>query len=135
VVSKINDYTKGNLKYVWDTIALEPTAKICAEVISSGGIYGAILTIKFPRDDVKKTFSLGYTAVGEPVRKGSYDKPDNTADFEFMKKWIEVVNAILAEGRLKVHPPKVGQGLEGVIEGMDLMRKDKVSGQKLVFVL
>jgi len=133
--SKIKEYTKGELKYIWDTISLEPTAKLCSEVISPGGSYGAILTVKFPRDDVKTTSSLGYTATGDPVKKRTWRSDDNTKDFEFMAKWIEAVNPILEEGKLKVHPPQVGKGLENVLEGTDLLRKDKVSGKKLVYVL
>jgi len=134
--AKIKEYTKGDLKYVWDTISLPPTAKLCAEVISSGGVYGSILQVEFPRDDVKHTMSLGYTAVGEPVKKGSFiPSPDNAPDFEFAKKWFQIVDPILQQGQLKVHPPKVDKGLENVMEGLDLMRKDKVSGQKLVYVL
>ena len=138
VTDQINEYTKGNLKYVWDTIALPPTAKICAAVISPGGTYGAILQVELPRDDVKKTFSLGYTAVGEPVKKWAFEHGGTriTTDFEFMKKWVkEIVDPLLAEGRIKVHPPQIGKGLDKVFEGFDLMRHDKVSGQKLVYTL
>jgi NADPH:quinone reductase-like Zn-dependent oxidoreductase len=132
---KIKEYARGELKYVWDTIALESTAKICADVIAPGGTYGAILVVKLPRDDVKETWSLGYTAVGDPVKKGKYDYPDTTGDFEFARKWIEVVDPLLAEGKIKTHPAKVDHGLDKVLEGCDLLRHDKVSGQKLVYTV
>lgn len=136
VTDQIKKYTNGNLKYIWDTIALPPTAEICAAVISPGGTYGAILEVKLPRDDVKQTFSLGYTASGEPVKKWHWDYKDTTADFEFMKKFVrEVAEPILAAGKLKGHPPKITQGLENVFEGLDLLKHDKVSGQKLVYRL
>jgi NADPH:quinone reductase-like Zn-dependent oxidoreductase len=135
VTAKINDYTKGNLNYVWDTIALPDTAKICSEVISPGGRYGSILRVEFPRKDVTTTMSMGYTATGEPTDKPFFKSFENEGDFEFMKKWIKAVDPILEQGKLKVHPPKVGKGLEGVLEGLDLLRKDKVSGQKLVYTL
>ncbi|KIX01354.1 uncharacterized protein Z518_09079 [Rhinocladiella mackenziei CBS 650.93] len=134
-VAQIKTFTNGELKYIWDTISLPATAEFCAEVIAPGGTYGSILGVKFPRDDVKCTFSLGYTAVGEPVKKPTTEKLDNSADFEFMKKWIEAVEPLLQQGRLKVHPPKVGRGLENVLEGCDLLRKDKISGQKLVYTV
>ncbi|KIW64902.1 hypothetical protein PV04_07206 [Phialophora macrospora] len=60
--AKTNDYTKGNLNYVWDTIALLDSAKICSEVISPGGRYGSILRVEFPRKDDTTTMSMGYTA-------------------------------------------------------------------------
>ena len=114
---------------------MEPTAKLCAEVISPGGTYGAILSVKLPRDDVKETFSLGYTAVGEPVKKRFFEREDNTEDFEFMKKWVKAVDPILKQGSLKVHPRQVGKGLDNVLEGCDLLRKEKVSGSKLVYTM
>ncbi|EXJ88567.1 hypothetical protein A1O1_05497 [Capronia coronata CBS 617.96] len=133
--AKIKEYTHNNLKYVWDTISLPATTQLCAEVISPGGRYGSLLPVKFPRDDVKCTQTLGYTSVGEPVKKPFADLPDNAADFEFAKKWIAEVESLLQQGRLKVHPLKVGKGLENVLDGLDLLRHDKVSGQKLVYVL
>ncbi|KAK5459388.1 hypothetical protein LTS15_003516 [Exophiala xenobiotica] len=132
---KIRAYASDNLKYVWDTISLPPTAQICADAIASGGIYGTILKVQLPRDDVACKFSLGYTATGEPVRKWSWDLPDNAGDFEFMKKWMVDVEPILQKGQLKVHPPQVEKGLEHVLEGLDLLRHDKVSGKKLVYVV
>jgi NADPH:quinone reductase-like Zn-dependent oxidoreductase len=133
--AQIRKYTENSLKYVWDTISLESSAKICADAMSPGGNYGTILPIKSPRDDVKSTTSLGYTSAGEAFEKFGRHFPASEDDFTFMKKWAAIAERLVAEGRVKVHPPKVGKGLENVIEGMDLMRKDKVSGQKLVYVL
>lgn len=105
-------------------------------MISPGGSYGSILEVELPRDDVKKTFSLGYTAMGEPVKKGPFEYKDTTADFEFMKEWVnEIVDPLLAKDKIRVHPPNITQGLDKVFEGFDLMRHDKVSGQKLVYTL
>lgn len=121
---------------MWDTISLTNTAQICTDAIGpAGGIYGTLLVVKSPRNDVKTTVSLGYTAAGEPIKKWVWDIPDTTEDFEFMKTWLAEVEPMLQQGRVKVHPPKVGKGLENVFEGLDLMRHDKVSGQKLVYVL
>ncbi len=133
--AQIRTFTHNDLKYVWDTISLPATAQLCADVISPGGRYGAILTVEFPRKDVKCTNSLGYTAAGEAVKKGSMFLEASTEDFEFAKKWAEVVDQLLEQRKLKVHPPKIGKGLENVLDGCDLLRKDKVSGQKLVYVL
>ena len=40
---------------------------------------------------------------------------------------------LMGEGELKAHPPKVGQGLEGVVEGLGEMKQGKVSAVKLVY--
>jgi len=133
--SQIKQFAHNNLKLVWDCIALEPSAKICAEAIAAGGVYASLLDVKLPRDDVEVKTTLGYTCVGEPVVKPWVQLPDNSADFEFMKKFIKVAEPLLEAGKLKVHPPKVGKGLENVFQGLDLLRHDKVSGQKLVYTL
>lgn len=133
--AQIKKYTNNNLKYIWDTISLPQTAQLCAEVIAPGGTYGTILKVKFPRDDVKCTYSLGYTGFGEPIKKTGFEIPARAEDFEFLKKWIAEVEPLLQQGRLKVHPPKVGKGLEEVLDGLDLLRHDKVSGQKLVYAV
>lgn len=134
-VEEIKKYTNNNLKFIWDVISLEATAKFCAQVLSSGGTYGVLLGLKSPRDDIKFSYTLGYTAVGEPVKKMSYMSGDNTKDFEWTKKWIPIAESIIAQGKIKVHPTKVEHGLEGILNGMDLMKEDKVSGNKLVFTV
>lgn len=102
----------------------------------SGGRYGFILSKgELQRDDVTNSFSLGYTALGEPTVKGGFRKDDCTEDFEWMRGWIAEVTPLLAEGKIKPHPAKVGKGLENVFEGLQLLKEDKVSGQKLVYVL
>ena len=132
---KIKQYTNGELKYIWDTISLPPTAKICAEVIAPGGTYGRVIRVEVPRANVKCTYSNGDTAFGEPVKKGLDHWPDNSEDFKFCKRWIEIVEPLLHEGQLKAHPTRVEQGLENVLDGLDMLRHDEVSAQKMVYVL
>lgn len=132
----IEKIKKLNVKLAWDTIALESSAAFCAKVLAQGGAYGKILDVEMKdRPDVKQTYSLGYTSVGEPVEKafGSFGKERCENDYKFMQKWIEEGDRLLAEKKLKPHPIKVEKGLEGIIQGMDDMRDEKVSGQKLVF--
>ena len=133
-VSQIRAFS-GPLKFVWDTISLASSAKLCSQVIAAEGTYGSIIKVELPRRDVKTTFSLGYTAIGEPVTKGSAEFPDNLGDFEFCKGWIAYVQELLDTGSLKVHPVRRLKGLDKVLDGVELLRKDALSGEKLVFVL
>lgn len=139
--SKIREYTHDALKLCWDTISTPATAKLCADALSSNGagcIYGAILNIKSPREDVKSTYSLGYTVTGEYF-EFNFDgqKPlvfeASREDFEFAKSWAEEFEKILVEGKLMVNEPTVGKGLEGVLGGIDDLRHDRVSGTRLVY--
>lgn len=55
--------------------------------------------------------------------------PFKPEDFEHAKKFTQVAQTHLDQDKVKVHPPKVGKdGLRGVLEGMELLRADKVSG-------
>ena len=132
----IEKIKKLDVKLIWDTISLESSAAFCAKVIAHGGAYGKILDVEMKdRPDVKNTFNLGYTSLGERVEKafGTFSQEHCEKDYEFMKKWILEGDRLLAEKKLKPHPIKVSKGFEGIIQGMDDMRDDKVSGQKLVF--
>ena len=58
----------------------------------------------------------------------------NVAD-RFIKKFLaEVADPLIAEGKVKVHPPEVrGEGLKGVLSGLQDLKTGKVSGKKLVY--
>ncbi|KAK5054512.1 hypothetical protein LTR84_001403 [Exophiala bonariae] len=133
--SKIKDYLNGKPRLAWDCISLEGSAKICADVLSGDGVYGSLYPVAFPRTDIPHKFTLGYTCFGEPVHKNETKINANPDDFVFMKEWIKVFEQLLADGKLSLHPLKVNHGLENVLDGVDLLRKNKVSGQKLVYIL
>ena len=133
----INKDTNDSLKLVWDTISLESSAKICAEALSSDGSgakYGSILETSSPRKDVESKFTFMYTIFNDPFTKGSEEIPAMPEDFEFAKEFFGITEKLLAEGKLKTHPEKVGlKGLEGALQGMEDMKNDKVSASKLVY--
>lgn len=135
---RINKYTNNALKLAWDTISLKDSAEICAKALSSdssGARYGSILPVKLPRDDgVAETHTFMYTIFNEAFTKGGRETPTVPEDFEFAKKFFAITEKLLADGKLKTHPEKVGQkGLEGALQGMKDMQQDKVSGQKMVY--
>ncbi|KIV91485.1 hypothetical protein PV10_06020 [Exophiala mesophila] len=134
-VTKIKLLTDNKLRLVWDTIASPETAKFCTDCIVSGGTYGAIVRVKCPREDVKHTYSLGTTCFGEPVHKYGFHIENTTKDFEFTKKWTSIIESLLEQRQLKVHPSRVGQGLENVLGGTEEVRLGKISGQKLVYTI
>jgi hypothetical protein len=59
--------------------------------------------------------------------------PEN---YNLCSQFWEIAGKLFAEGKLVPHPPKVnleGEGLEGVLKGLQFMRDGKVSGFKLVY--
>lgn len=136
---KINKDTNDSLQLIWDTISLESSAKICAEALSSkpnGAKYGTILPVKLPgrEKDAETTSTFMYTIFNDPFVKAGKETPAVPEDFEFAKKFFDITEKLLAEGKLKTHPEKVGEkGLEGALRGLQNMKDGKVSGQKLVY--
>ncbi|KAI9369693.1 chaperonin 10-like protein [Aspergillus egyptiacus] len=133
--AKIREYTGDELKLVLDTISTESSAKFCDEALSTkGGEYSALLAIGIERENVNDRWTLGYTAVGEEFRFGETPFPAKAEDKEFAEKLTAIAEKLLAEGKVKVHRPKVCPGgLKGVMDGLKLMKEDKVSGEKLVY--
>ena len=134
----INKDTNDSLKLVWDTISLLASAKICDEALSSdttGAKYGTILGAKLPnKTEIKPVMTFMYTIFNDPFEKMGRETPAKPEDFEFAKEFFGITEKLLAEGKLKTHPAKVGpKGLEGVLQGLLDMQNDKVSGAKLVY--
>ncbi|KAL4924586.1 uncharacterized protein BDV17DRAFT_300890 [Aspergillus undulatus] len=126
--AKIREYTNDNLKLVLDTISLEASAKFCDDTISTkGGEYSALLNIGIERENVNDRWTLGYTCVGEAFDFGETHWPAKPEDKEFAEKFAVIAEKLLAEGKVKVHKPNVGKdGLKGVLEGLQLLKEDKV---------
>ncbi|KAJ5390774.1 Protein TOXD [Penicillium cataractarum] len=133
--AEIRKQTDNNLKLVFDCISLEPSAKFCEAAISTdGGEYSSLLNVKADRENVNSRFTLGYTAVGEAFKFGDIPFPAKPEDKAHAEKFVAIAESVLAQGKVKVHPPKVGKdGLKGVLEGLQLLKEDKVSGEKLVY--
>ena len=136
---KIKDYTNDKLTHVFDCISEGSSPRICADAMSSSakdGQYSTLLPVKdFPRDDVKNTFTLGYTVVGERITfRGGQEIPAKPEDFEFGKGHISMCERLLAEGKVRGVPTDVRSGgLEKVHEGLNDLKNGRVSGRKIVY--
>jgi NADPH:quinone reductase-like Zn-dependent oxidoreductase len=137
--AKIRELTGNKLKYAWDTISLADSAKLCDEALSSdsaGLHYGSILAVKFPREGVKHTTTMMYTMFGEEFEKKGNKFPASKDDYEFAKMWMRLLEKLVAEGKVKPYPKRLGSGgLEGVLKGLEEMKAGKVRGEKLVYRL
>ena len=137
--AEIKAYTKNSLKYVLDCISEPETMQFCYACIGrAGGKYTGLEP--FPkgldnRKTVKPDWVLGPTLLGKPIGWGSpFGREGSTETREFAVKWFKTAQQLLDEGKLKTHPLKVMPGgFKGVLEGMDLLRKKQISGQKLVY--
>lgn len=137
--ARIREATGNTLKLVLDTVATDESATICADAIHlSGGRYHGLLPVQFPRTDVLAAFTDAGTVTGEPFEYGPERMviPAMPAELDFAVQWAGIAQGLWAEGKLRTLPVQLGQGgLEGVLEGLRLLKSNKVSGRKLVYVL
>ncbi len=88
------------------------------------------------RGDVETKHTSGYSAFGEAFDKLGAHVPAIPENLEHAKRFWRLTERLLAEGRLRPAPVRMGQrGLVGVFDGLQEMREGKVSGEKLVFRL
>jgi Zinc-binding dehydrogenase len=139
----IRKYTNNKLKLGWDCTG--SGAKIIAGGLSSeGGKYACIIPPN--KDEILSVnpnvdgphSTLAYSIFNEPFDKFNNKTPAQPEEFEFAKKFGDVAQQLLVEGKLKA--PRVilnhgGSGLENVLKGLDELRGNKVSGGKLVYTL
>lgn len=136
--AKIREYTSNKLQYAWDTITIPASMQICADALTTeaGAHYGCLGQPEVPRGDVEVTFTVAYMALGDGFTKAgmTFEAKDLQEHYDFAVQWSGIFEKLLIEGKVKVHPPKLMDGgLDSVLEGLDLLRNEKVSGQKLVY--
>ena len=136
----INKLTNNSLVYAWDTISEGKSPAICYAALSTSKPnprYGCILNVKpedRPREDVKYTFTLGYTVVGEDFRMVGREFKASQEDFEFANKFTVLAERLLKEGKLKPHKKEIREGgLDGILKGLADLKEGRVSGTKLVY--
>lgn len=98
-----------------------------------GGIYCNLMGVDAPRDDIKSVFFLAYSAMGRPFMYEGEERPLAPEDYEIAKRFTVLAEKLLEQGKIKPHPATVrGGGLAGIPEGVEDLRKGKVSGENLV---
>lgn len=87
------------------------------------------------RPSVKPDWVLGPTLLGKAIGWGPpFEREGNAQVRDFAMKWFKTAQVLLDEGKLKVHPVRIMPGgFQGVLEGMDMLRKKQISGEKLVY--
>ncbi|KAE8371532.1 chaperonin 10-like protein [Aspergillus bertholletiae] len=133
--AEIRAATNDSLRLAFDTISLDNSAQFCDHALSTkGGEYSNLLDSKIDRGNVNSRATLGYTVIGEAFQIHNLKFPAIPEDREFGEMFWKLSEPLIAEGKIKVHPPKVcADGLEGVLHGMQLLKEGRVSGQKLVY--
>lgn len=137
--SEIRDYCNDRLKFVMDCVANTTSMKICYEAIGpKGGRYVAL--DPFPlnahtRRSVQPDWLFLFTQFGKVVNwKRPYNFDERPRDKDIAEKWYLMAEKLLRDGDITPHPHQVELGgLHAIADGMDAVRKGRVSGYKLVY--
>lgn len=101
--AQIRHFTNNELKYAWDTVSIEASARICADALSTlsaiAPIYGSLLPVKSPRSDVEAVSTVMHTVFGRDFKFGPLDMPASQEDFQFGKMFFQLTEELLAQVR------------------------------------
>ncbi|KAK4199540.1 chaperonin 10-like protein [Triangularia verruculosa] len=140
---EIKEYTGNELAYALDCVTQADTTKLCYESIGRAG--GRYVSLEPFRETVAQTRALTISPswvmvlsiFGRKVAlEGEYGREAQPEDRKFGAEAFSAVQSLLDRGKIQPHPIKVMHGgWEGVIKGVDIIRTQALSGQKLVYTV
>ncbi|ATY65193.1 zinc-binding oxidoreductase [Cordyceps militaris] len=144
LVTKVRDVVGDDLTLAWDCSPNKQFQDIAAHSLSKTkkSIYATVAPLTpanllHDRNPlVEAKYQLGYTVFGESFERGTYVFPASQEDVIFATAFWERTAKLLEEKKLQPIKATVnqgGEGLEGVIAGLEDLRQGKVSGTKLVY--
>lgn len=109
-------------------------SQVCSRVLSSkGGRYVAIAGELCPvRTEVTSIFSRGQSLVAHEFKGNEGPTKQTTKQRELGTRLFAATFRYLDEGKLQLPQIELRQGLEGALQGIDDLRHNLVSGQKIV---
>ena len=139
--ANIRAYTRNTLAYALDCVAAADTTQLCYAAIGRAG--GRYVTVEPFREaiasarplTIEPSWLLALTIFGRQVKlDGEYGREANPEDRKFGAKLTADVQALLNQGKIDTHPVKVMTGgWDAVLDGVNVVRKQALSGQKLVY--
>ncbi|GAP83760.1 putative zinc-binding dehydrogenase family [Rosellinia necatrix] len=137
---KIKAYTEDELGFALDCFCRGSSMEFCYKALGRAG--GRYTTLEpYPahlhkRKRVKPDWLLGPALVGREVAwKDPYHIKPKPELRSFGKQWFLTAQRMLDRGEVRPHPIRIGEkfGLEGVLEGIEILRQGALSGEKLVY--
>ena len=81
----------------------------------------------------KEVMGFQILSVDLSLRASTYTTPGDKKLIEIGMQWADEMQSLMKSGRIKPHPlHELQNGLEAIIEGLEMLRKGEVRGQKLV---
>ena len=123
--------TNNSLKLALDCMTFSSSVDFSGRTFSTeGGEYLSPLSVKIDCANDNSLFLLAYTTLGEAFNFGDLSFLAKPEDFEHVKKFTQVAQGLLNQGKIKAYPPNIGKdGLRGALEGIELLGPTKSVGR------
>ncbi|CAL1717202.1 unnamed protein product [Somion occarium] len=123
IIAEVKKITSEPIKIVYDAISLGSTQEIAYEITASGGTLVLTLPSEVPDEKLTPYKKIVFTL-------GSVQVPEHRAlGIELYQNLTQLV----ASGEIKPNPVEIlPDGLAGIPDGLERMKKDLISGKKLV---
>jgi NADPH:quinone reductase-like Zn-dependent oxidoreductase len=138
----IRAYTGNELAYTFDCVSMAETTKLCYEAMGrAGGRYVALepfrKEVTSTRPTIEPSWLMSLAIFGRKVDlKGEYAREARAENRTVGARMYAGVQALLDQGLIDPHPIKLMPGgWTGVLQGVDIIRKQPPSGYKLVYSL
>ncbi|KAI1341804.1 cytochrome P450 [Xylariaceae sp. FL0016] len=138
----IRSYTRNTLAYAIDCVSLAETTQLCYGAIGrAGGRYVSLepyrAAITSTRPTIDPSFAMGLTLFGKKVAlEGVYGREAQPLDRKMAREMFPQVQKLVDDGLFWTHPVKsMDGGWDGVMQGVDIIRKQTMSGCKLVYAV
>ncbi|EGU86419.1 hypothetical protein FOPG_16510 [Fusarium oxysporum f. sp. conglutinans race 2 54008] len=137
---EIKNLTRNTLVHALDCVTSVDTMAMCFEAIGAkGGKYVALeappTQVKYIRRDITVDWVQALSLFGKPVKlEGVYGRPASPLDRQFAAYLYQEAEKWTEQGLIRGPDFQLGKdGLEGIRDGIDHVRKGQVQGYKLVY--
>jgi hypothetical protein len=118
----------------------ESSATCFAAIARTGGRYACLEALPEEwrtRQAIRVKVVMGFEGLGATVDLGPtgsiYSRQANEKLFETCARWHDEMQSLMDEDLVKSHPVReVSGGWQGIIDGLEMLQRGEVRGQKLV---
>ncbi|KAK6065743.1 hypothetical protein SCUP234_12418 [Seiridium cupressi] len=138
--AQIKAFTHNALDYALDCVCDATSMAACYQAIGRAG--GAYTTLEpyqqqsHVRKRVRPSWLLGTALLGREIGwKPPYHVHADPMLRRFGSDWFQCAQRLLSCGEIRAHPVRIGEnaGFQHILEGVELLRRKAVSGEKLVY--
>lgn len=136
--AEIRKHTRNSLKYALDCISEVDTMTLCYDCLGrTGGKYTRLEpypeVLHRRKNTVTPDWVLGPTMHGKPITwPPPFERDADDGVRDFARGWFATAQRLLDQGKLRPHPVRVLEGWGAILEGLDMLERKQVSGEKLV---